>query len=110
MSKTIVQYLPEIELFLNNLSDVLFEKNYFSFLQYSENYVDDLTNFIEQNISKYPHKTTPKSLVKWGMFYFFYKANNRTTWYIFFEKKEHRFLITHITNKHIQDISFLNTE
>jgi hypothetical protein len=110
LSKAIVQYLPEIELFLNKLSDVLFEKNYFSYLQYSENYVEDLTDFIEQNISNYTHKTTPKKLIKFGTYYFFYKANNRTTWYIFFEKLDHRFLITHITNNHIQDIRFLNDD
>lgn len=110
MSKAIVQYLPEIELFLNKLSDVLFEKNYFSYLQYSENYVEELTNFIEQNISNYSHKDTPKKLIKFGTNYLFYKANNRTTWYIFFEKQDHRFLITYITNNHIQDISFLNTD
>ena len=41
MSKIVVQYLHEIELFLNNLSDLLFEKDYFAFIDFSENYIDN---------------------------------------------------------------------
>ena len=64
MEKIIVQYLPKIEIFINNLSDVLFRKEYFSFYEYAENYVDQLTFFIEKEMINFPHKATPKALKK----------------------------------------------
>jgi hypothetical protein len=108
LTKIEVQYLPEIELSLNKLSELLFEMEYFSFLDFSQNYIEKLTNYVEENISKLQHKITPIALKKFGSLYIFYKANNRTTWYIFFEKHENRYLITHITNNHIGDINKLN--
>lgn len=107
MEKITVQYLPEIEIFINNLSDVLFKKEYFSFYEYAENYVDQLTFFIEKEMINFPHKTTPKAMKKFGSNYVFYKANNRTTWYIFFEKHANRYLITYLTNNHFKDLNDL---
>ena len=43
---------------------------------------------MEYEIVNFPHKATPKPLKKFGSNYAFYKANNRTTWYIFFEKRQ----------------------
>ncbi len=102
MEKISVQYLPEIEYFINNLSDLLFEKEYFAFYEYAADYVDNLTFFIENDLINFPHKTTPKKLKKLGSNYVFYKPNNRTTWYIFFEKINNRYLITHLTNNHVK--------
>lgn len=61
MEKVSVQYLPEIETFINNLSDTLFQKDYFSFYEYAANYVDNLMFFIENEIHNFPHKKTPTS-------------------------------------------------
>ena len=71
MEKVSVQYLPEIEDFINNLSDLLFEKEYFSFYEYSANYVDNLTFFIEKELFNFPHKITPIKLKKFGSNYAF---------------------------------------
>ena len=78
-------------------------------MNYIENafdYVDKLTYYIENNIASFPHKTTPSTLKKFGSKYLFYKANNRTTWYIFFENHQNRYLITFISNNH-EEISKL---
>lgn len=108
MEKINVQYLPEIETLINDLSEVLFKREYFSFYEFAANYVDQLTSFIENEMVNFPHKTTPKALKKFGSNYAFYKPNNRTTWYIFFEKNNNRFLITYLTNNHIKDLIALH--
>jgi hypothetical protein len=91
-----------------DLSDKLFKSGYFSYLSFSENYVESLTIFIDNNIHSFPHKKTPIELAYLGSYYVFYRPNKRTTWYIFFEKSDNRVLITHITNNHLEDIKFLN--
>lgn len=108
MEKINVQYLPEIETLINDLSEVLFKREYFSFYEFAANYVDQLTFFIENEKVNFPHKRTPKALKKFGSNYAFYKPNNRTTWYIFFEKNNNRFLITYLTNNHIKDLIALH--
>ena len=107
MEKISIQYLPEIENFINDLSDLLFEKEYFSFYEYAADYVDKLTFFIEKELFNFPHKSTPKKLKRFGSNYVFYKPNDRTTWYIFFEKSNNRYLITHLTNNHVKELKDL---
>lgn len=107
MEKIEIQYLSDVEARLYNLVFILYEKGYFSFLENSFEYVDNLVDFIEQDIANFPHKQTPENLIRFGSKYVFYKANNHTTWYIFFENKDNRYLVTYITNNHTEDIRFL---
>lgn len=37
-----------------------------------------------------------------------YKANNHTSWYIFFDQSEHKYLIKFITNNHTDFIQNFN--
>ncbi|MNU13559.1 hypothetical protein D3C71_15980 [compost metagenome] len=67
------------------------------------NYVEKIYNFIKNNISKPISKNSPVAYQKFGKKFIKYKANNNTSWYIFFDQKEHKFLINHITNNHSQD-------
>lgn len=110
MERITVEIAESVVDYLNELIVRLFYGDYFSYEINAQHYVQNIYDFIEKKLPYIPSKHSPKSLDKYGSNYLFYKANNRTTWYIFFEKKDHRFLITHITNNHIQDISFLNTE
>lgn len=107
MEKIEVQYLAEVKVQLNNLVLILYEKEYFSFLENSFDYVDKLIDFIEFQLTEFPFKQTPEELIRYGSKYVFYKANNRTTWYIFFEHKNNRYLITYITNNHAEEINLL---
>ncbi|RCU42631.1 hypothetical protein DQ356_07340 [Chryseobacterium lacus] len=107
MERMIVQYLPEVEKYLNELSLILFEKNYFSFVESSFRYVDDLIDFIEYNLPIFPAKQTPEKLSSLGSEYIFYKANQNTTWYIFFERSDNRFMVTFITNSHSDLVKLL---
>lgn len=93
--------------FLENLILILFEKEYFSFEEPAQIYVSKIYDFIEVDLINFPHKKTPKEFIHFGSNYAFYKANNQTTWYIFFEKKGSRYLVTYITNNHMEEASFL---
>lgn len=89
--------------YFDELVFTLFRKEYFSYPENAKLYVDKIVAFIFTEISTFPHKQTPKSLQHLGPSYVFYKANNRTTWYIFFEKRNNKFLITGIINNHCEE-------
>lgn len=99
MEKVII-YLPEVEHFLNDLVDLLFEKEYFGFKEDAVLYVLKIKHYISQNISSFPAKSTPTEHRHHGEKYIFYKANVNTTWYIFFSQEEQTFFIQFITNNH----------
>ena len=99
----IVVFSLLLKIYLKELVDILFQKKYFSFKKDAKLYVQEIIVFIlafdfETNVRK-----TPKSLQKFGKNYFKYKANNHTTWYIFFDKKNSKFLVNYILNNHSND-------
>ena len=81
----------------------LFERDYFSYSEIAQHYVDKIVDFINLEINSFPHKTTLQKLRYLGANYIFYKSNKRTTWYIFFEKNNSSFLITGIINNHCEE-------
>ncbi len=106
MEKVIV-YSHEAEEYLKKLIEILFEKEYFNFRDDAIKYVLSIKNFVHQNIS-YPAKKTPIKYSKYGEKYMFYKANASTTWYIFFNQDEHRFVVKFIANNHTDFIADFN--
>lgn len=100
MEKINVYFKAEVEHYLNELILILYQNDYFSFLENAIDYKDKIIEFINNNISNLPSKKTPLMLNTLGSNYIFYNSNSRTTWYIFFEKKESTFLVTYITNNH----------
>lgn len=104
----IVHYLEEVETYLNQLIDILFEKEYFGFKEDAQIYVAKIKWFIDDNISVYPPKKVPIELKEFGEKYILYKACPQTTWYIFYIQDEHRFLIKFITNNHTDIIQNFN--
>lgn len=93
--------------FLEDLILILFEKEYFGFEEDAQLYVKNIYDFIEYELIHFPYKTTPKKLIALGANYAFYKSNTRTTWYVFFEKFDNRYLVTYITNNHAEIIQYL---
>lgn len=93
--------------YFDNLVFALFEDEYFGFPESAQNYIDKIVGFIISNISTFPHKKTPASIQYLGLNYVFYKANARTTWYIFFEKRDQNYLITTIINNNSSEVSEL---
>jgi len=84
-----VIYEPEVEEYLFELVNILFNKEYFSFFETSDEYVSEIINYIENNIFVKSKKVAPKYFNRYGknLFYIFYKPNKRTTWFIFFQLK-----------------------
>ncbi len=93
--------------YLDDLVFILFKEEYFGFMQSSYDYVDKIIDFVDDNITTFPPKKTPIALKNFGSKYIFYKSNQRTTWYIFFESKNNNFLITNITNSHCEETKWL---
>jgi hypothetical protein len=89
--------------YLDELVYILFKKEYFSYSENAQRYVDKIVDFIVFEINSFPHKTTPPKLQYLGSNYIFYNSNNRTTWYIFFERKNQKYLITGIINNHCEE-------
>lgn len=97
----------EVLNYFDNLVFTLFEKDYFGFRESAENYVNNISEFVYFNILTFPHKKTPKSLRHLGSDYIFYKPNTRTTWYVFFEKRNQNYLITGILNNYSEEVNEL---
>lgn len=107
MEKVEIFFKREVEGFFNALVSELYEKNYFSSLEYAIDYKEKIILFIKSSIDSFPARKTPKKLQSFGSHYIFYKANQKTYWYIFFERFENKFLITQITNNHSKNAKYL---
>lgn len=93
VTQSVIEYLDELSL-------LLFHEKYFSFIESAEEYIDKIYDFIEQ-IPRYSPKKSPDFYKNKGSHYVAYKASKRTTWYIFFNSKDNRYIINHITNNHV---------
>ena len=93
--------------YLDNLIQILFENDYFSFEESAQIYVSKIYDFIEFDIINFPYKISPENLKHLGTKYAFYKANENTTCYIFIEINDNRILVTYITNNHAPELKYL---
>ena len=104
--KTKVLAIPNVIDYLNELVDILYEKQYFSFEDASVEYVVELFEDIITNLPTKPSKPAPKHFEKYGkdVEYAAFKKNKHTTWYVFFdvykENEEIIYLVRHIENNH----------
>ena len=95
---------------MNDLIDILFYKEYFSYIENAEKYIVDLKNELENYIDVKQQYDSPKNFQNFGKFYIIVSLNNRTSWFVFFDKRDNRFLIQYITNNHIEESKTLNTK
>jgi hypothetical protein len=107
LEKIQIKYDPSVEKYLNDLVDILFEQEYFGFKESAQKYVREIMDNAEFGILNFTSKITPFQLQHLGKYYVSYPTKNRTTWYIFFSKFEHRILIKYITNNHVEHAKFL---
>jgi len=96
-------YAKEVELFLDELLLILFEKGYFGFPDSAKSYVDRLIDYVEQYIGILSGQDAPSYFNKYAkkLKYIAYHANKQTTWYVFYQQRGNLFLIRHITNNHV---------
>jgi len=94
--------IQDVVVYLDELVKVLYEKEYFGFIDSAINYVVNVYGFIE-TIPREIHKKSPVALAKYGTYYSFFNTCSRTTWYLFFEKKDNSYIITGILNNHCEE-------
>ncbi len=98
MEKVIIQ--PWVVDDLIELVNILFEKEYFGFLENAEDYVRTITKFI-YTIPKQRRKETLNPL--FGVYYCQYSPNNNTTYYICFDIENDVYLVKNIVTNHSSD-------
>jgi hypothetical protein len=100
--------LPQVLEYLDELVYILYQKHYFSYLDLSLLYVDELLLDIESNLSAKKHKPAPKHYDKYGkgLYYATFVKNKRTHWYPFFSKYmengETFYVVCYIGNNHTE--------
>ncbi|HEX3006886.1 MAG TPA: hypothetical protein VHO90_04660 [Bacteroidales bacterium] len=98
-----VSYSPEVIEYLKNLITILYDKGYFCFPENAKEYVDRITLDIENNIASKSKRKAPKYFERYGkdLYYVTYRPNRHTSWYVFFNVRDTRYLIRYITNNHV---------
>lgn len=97
-----VIYSKDVSSFLNELIDILYEKEYFGFKESAYEYVDWLFEQIETSIHRKIRKPAPVYFAKYAsnLSYVSYKRNSNTTWYVFFKEYENTYYVFYIGNNH----------
>ncbi len=107
MEEIKIRYNSEVINYLNQLTFILFTNDYFSYFENAVNYKDKIIDFIDENIYCFPSRKTPLNIKYLGLNYISYQSNQRTTWYVFFEKEGNNYLITNIINNHSIEAKYL---
>ena len=91
-----------VEVYLNELIDILYEKEYFGFKATAYDYVGWIIDSIEKDIAKMPYKVAPPYFSRYGknLYYSVFKRNNETQWYVFFNFEADVFFIRYIGSNH----------
>jgi hypothetical protein len=102
-------FSKKVEIFLDELMLLLFEKEYFGFPDSAKLYVNRLISFMEQYIGVLPGKNAPVFFQRFGqnMKYITYQPNKRTSWYIFYQERNNIYLVRYITNNHVAAQHFI---
>ena len=104
----------EVFEYLENIVIILYENEYFGFIDAAKKYVDDIYNDITKNLPLKIKKHAPKYFDKYGkgLYYASFIRNKNTTWYAFFkiyeENGEYIYQVRYITNNHTEIAKYLN--
>ncbi|MCD7930379.1 MAG: hypothetical protein LUH15_02880 [Tannerellaceae bacterium] len=105
--------LPEVLDYFNKLTEILYDKGYFSFEENALQYVEDLLIKIETTLPYQQRKKAPLYFNEYGenIYYITIRKSKVTQWYIFFtiyeDKNEIVYLVRHITNNHVSAQYFI---
>lgn len=97
-----VVYHKNVTEYLNELIDILYDKEYFGFKDAAYDYVDWIFEQIESSIHTKLKNPAPKYFDRYGqdLSYVVFKRNSNTSWYVFFKKQEDVYFIFYIGNNH----------
>lgn len=102
-----VLYLPIVRIYLQELSQILYEKDYFAYIETAENYVKELLDSIAKTLPSSPSKLAPDYFKRYGknLFYVTLRKSKTTQWYVFYNvyqtNGETIFLVRYISNNHV---------
>jgi hypothetical protein len=102
-----VLFSPEVEDNLFELTNILYEKHYFSFKEPAIMYVVDLECDIKNTLPNRQKRIAPSYFQRYGknLFYSTFRKSKHTQWYVFFniyeEKGKLMYLVRYITNNHV---------
>ncbi|MCW3789546.1 hypothetical protein [Plebeiibacterium sediminum] len=102
-----VVFLPEVEDYLVELSELLHQKEYFGFKENAVKYITELVLEIKTSLHKRIKKDAPPYFDRYGkgMKYVTFKKNKTTQWYVFFSiyeiNNEFVYLVRYVSNNHI---------
>ncbi|MDH6343886.1 hypothetical protein M2480_002239 [Parabacteroides sp. PFB2-12] len=102
-----IVFLPEALDYFNELTTILFEKDYFGMEDSALRYVDELLYDIKTTLPNRPKRKAPAYFEQFGdgMYYATFRKNKTTQWVVFFtiyqDKEDLVYLIRYISNNHV---------
>lgn len=102
-----IVFLPETLDYFNELTTILYEKEYFGFEESALEYVDDLVDDIKSSLHAKAKKNAPAYFNRYGkgLKYATFRKSRQTQWFVFFTVYETRkgivYLVRHVTNNHM---------
>lgn len=102
-----VVILPEVYDFLYDLAQILFYKDYVSWMESADAIIDDIVDYARMVPCIPFYNLTPLMQKRFGRYgknlhYVFFKrkTSKHTTWYIFFTRQNDRYIVRYVTNNH----------
>ena len=94
---------PSVRKYLKEVSEILYQKEYFGFEEDAIRYIDALIDSIYETLPNRVHKPAPPYFNRYGkkLLYATFKKNDHTHWYVFFHYENDIYLIRYISNNHM---------
>lgn len=102
-----VLFLPEVRNYFEELSVILYQKEYFGLYETALQYAEELFSEIEISLPNKHKKVAPKHFDRYGkdMYYATFRKNRNTTWYVFFNiyhtNGERVYFVRYVSNNHV---------
>lgn len=102
-----VLFLPEVSQQFVELTEVLFDMGYMSFIDEAVSYSEDLFHDIKNNLHVKVSRKSPEYFNRYGinMRYSSFSKNKNTIWYVFFNVYEVNgetiYLVRYMSNNHV---------
>jgi hypothetical protein len=99
-----VIFHPSVVEYLDTLGKQLFDNGYFGYRKNAVQYIQRMVDYISSCVHLHAAIPAPDYFEKYGshLKYITYHSTKRTTWYIFFQHLDNRFLIRYTTNSHVE--------
>jgi hypothetical protein len=99
-----VIFYPSVVEYLDDLGKQLFDAGYFGYRENAVQYIQRMVDYIVSHVYLSIALPAPEYFEKYGahLKYITYYSTKRTTWYIFFQHLDNRYLVRYITNNHVE--------